>query len=354
MAQLKLIVNGTEHTLDVPQSRTLAEVLRYDLGLTGTKIGCGEAECGICTVHVDGTPVDSCVYPAFKAQGTSVVTIEGLAQGDQLHPLQEAFIEHGAVQCGFCTPGLIMNAAALIDDNPDPDDHDIKVALKDTYCRCTGYTAVISAIKSAAAIKRGEAKLPVNEPEVIEPLRSVGHNEKVQDVVARVIGTAKYTDDYSFAGMLFGRTLRSRYPHAKIVSIDTSAAKALPGVHAVLTAADIPGENIHGLVHLDWPALAGDKVRYMGDPVAVVAADSPEIAEEAISLIEVEYEPLPVVGDPVYAHSTDAPIIHEGREGGNLLKHIKVRHGDLEAGFCRRRRDRRAHLSHGDHRTRFP
>ncbi len=156
----------------------------------------------------------------------------------------------------------------------------------------------------------------------------------MQDVVARVTGKAKYTDDYSFAGMLFGRTLRSRYPHAKILSIDTSAAKALPGVHAVLTAEDIPGENIHGLVHLDWPALAGDKVRYMGDPVAVVAADTPEIAEEAISLIEVEYEPLPVVGDPVYAHSPDAPVIHEGREGGNLLKHIKVRHGDLEAGFA--------------------
>ncbi len=334
MTELRLTVNGQEHTLDVPQSRTLAEVLRYDLGLTGTKIGCNEAECGICTVHVDGVPTDSCIFPAFKAQGRSITTIEGLAHGDQLHPLQEAFIDHGAVQCGFCTAGLIMNAAALIDHNPNPDDHDIKVALKDTYCRCTGYTSVMAAIKSAAAAKRGEPTLPVNEPEVIEPLRSVGHNEKVQDSVERVTGRAKYTDDYTFPGMLFARTLRSRYPHAKVLSIDTSKAKALPGVHAVLTHEDVPGMNLHGLVHLDWPVLAGDKVRYMGDPVAIVAADSQKIAEEAIRLIDVEYEPLPVVADPVYAKTPEAPILHAHWEGRNLLKHIKVRHGNMEAGFA--------------------
>lgn len=341
MAILNLKVNGVEHSLDVPQSRTLAEVLRYDLGLTGTKIGCNEAECGICTVHVDGTPVNSCIFPAFKAQGTEVVTVEGLAEHtpdgeEKLHPIQEAFIEHGAVQCGFCTSGLMMTAAALIKANPNPDDHDIKVALKDTYCRCTGYASVISAIKSAASAARGEPKLPVNEPEVVEPLRSVGHNEKIQDVIDRVTGRAKYTDDYQFAGMLYARTLRSRYPHARVLRIDTSKAAALTGVRAVLTGADVPGENLHGLVYRDWPVLCapGDKVRYMGDAVAVVAADTPEIAAQALDLIEVEYEPLPVVGDPVYAHSPEAPIIHEGREGGNLLKHIKVRHGDLEAGFA--------------------
>ncbi|HVU12294.1 MAG TPA: molybdopterin cofactor-binding domain-containing protein [Phototrophicaceae bacterium] len=333
MTELRLTVNGVEHTIDVPQSRTLAEVLRYDLGLTGTKIGCNEAECGICTVHVDGTPVDSCVYPAFKANGRSILTIEGLANGDQLHPLQEAFIDHGAVQCGFCTAGLIMNAEALIERCPNPDDHDIKVALKDTYCRCTGYTSVINAIKSAAAKKRGEATLPVNEPEVIEPLNVVGHNEKIQDSIERVTGRAKYTDDYTFDGMLFARTLRSRYPHAKIISIDTSKAKALPGVRAVLTSKDVPGHNRHGLVHLDWPALADDKVRYMGDAVAIVAADSKAIADEALDLIDVEYEPLPVVADPVYAHQPDAPLVHDDWEGGNLLKHIKVRHGDIEQGF---------------------
>jgi selenium-dependent xanthine dehydrogenase len=338
MSELRLTINGVQHTLDVPQSRTLAEVLRYDLGLTGTKIGCNEAECGICTVHVNGTPINSCIYPAFRAQGKTIVTIEGLAtadeSGEQLHPVQEAFINHCAVQCGFCTPGLMMTATALLNENPNPDDKDIKVALKDTYCRCTGYTSVIAAIKSAGSVMRGEGEMPVNNPPIDEPMNVIGHSEKVQDIVERVTGRAKYTDDYVFDGMLFARTLRSRYPHARILSIDTSAAKAFPGVHAVLTAADVPGENLHGLVHFDWPVLCGDKVRYMGDAVAIVAADTQEIADQALALILVEYEPLGVVADPVYARTPEAPVLHEGREGGNLLKHIKVRHGDMEKGFA--------------------
>ncbi|NWF69013.1 MAG: molybdopterin-dependent oxidoreductase [Chloroflexi bacterium] len=340
MSELKLTVNGVEHHLDVPESRTLAFVLRYDLGLTGTKIGCSEAECGICTVHVNGTPVNSCIFPAFKANGAQVKTVEGLAARDNghehLHPLQEAFIEHGAVQCGFCTPGLLMTAAALLDENSSPSETDIKIALKDTYCRCTGYTSVLRAIQSAAAVRRGDPKLPVAEPHVSEPMRSISQSEKVQDIEDRVTGRAKYTDDYTFAGMLFARTLRARYPHARVLRIDTSRAKALPGVHAVLTAADVPGENIHGLVHLDWPVLCavGDKVRYMGDAVAIIAADSEDLAAEALKLIEVDYAPLTVVDDPVFARSPEAPLVHEGREGGNLLKHIKVRHGDIERGFA--------------------
>lgn len=335
MSQLQLSVNGTDYTLDVPQSRTLAEVLRYDLKLTGTKIGCEEAECGICTVHVDGVPVNSCIFPAFKAQGRHVKTVEGLAEGDTLHPLQTAFIEHSAVQCGFCTPGLLMTSAALIAGNPDPSEQDIKIALKDTYCRCTGYASVIQAIKSAASEMRGEGKIAPNEPAVSEPMTHISRSEPVPKVEERVTGKARYTDDYVFDGMLHARTLRSRYPHARILSIDTSKAAALPGVAAVLTADDIPGTNIHGLVHLDWPVLCavGDKVRYMGDAVAIVAAETEYLAAQALELIDVEYEPLPVVADPVYAHSPDAPLVHDGREGGNLLKHIKVRHGDIAQGF---------------------
>jgi xanthine dehydrogenase molybdenum-binding subunit len=334
MTTLRLTVNGQPHNLDVPESRTLAQVLRDDLGLTGTKIGCEEAECGICTVLVNGTPVNSCIYPAFKAQNATISTIEGLAQGEELHPLQKAFIEHGAVQCGFCTPGLIMTAKALIDENPAPSEHDIKVALKDTYCRCTGYTTVISAIQSAASELRGDGAIPWEAAQTIPPLNAVGRAVPPQEIRDKVTGRAIYTDDLRFPGMLVGRTLRAAYPHARIVSINTDQAKALPGVHAVLTYKDVPGENIHGLIYDDWPVLCGDKVRYMGDAVAIVAADDADTAARALDLIEVAYEPLPVVGDPEFARSPLAPIIHENREDGNLLKHIKVRHGDVEQGFA--------------------
>lgn len=340
MTVLKLTVNGRKHELDVPESRTLAAFLRDDLGLTGTKIGCDEAECGICTVHVDGLPVDSCIYPAFKANGREVRTVEGLAchnacGEEQLHPLQQEFIRHCAVQCGFCTPGLMMTAAALLDENPEPDDREIKVALKDTYCRCTGYSSVLRAIHSAGNILRGEDALPPDEPQVDEPLKSVGRSELVQDVVDRVTGRAKYTDDYSFPGMVYGRTLRSSHPHAIVRRIDASQARALRGVHAVLTRTDVPGENIHGIVTLDWPVLIGEgeTVRYMGDAIAIVAAETAEIAEEALQIIRVDYEPLPVVADPVYARTPEAPLVHARREDGNLLKHIKVRHGDVQRGL---------------------
>ncbi len=334
MTAITLTVNGHEHTLDISESRTLAHMLRYDLGLTGTKIGCEEAECGICTVLVDGTPVDSCVYPAFKAAGRSVTTIEGLAHEDELHPLQSEFIRHGAVQCGFCTPGLIMTSSALIDQHPEPSTEDIRHALKDTLCRCTGYASVITAIKSAAAKKRGEAVLPVNEPTVDEPMEVISRSVPPQEVREKVIGAAKYADDYTFPGMVYARTLRSPHPHAKILRIDTSKARALPGVLAVLTHEDVPGVNIHGLVYKDWPVLCDSVVRYVGDAVAIVAAENEDLAAEALRLIDVDYELLTVVDNPRFAHSPEAPVLHPEHPTGNLLKHIKVRHGDIDVGFA--------------------
>jgi selenium-dependent xanthine dehydrogenase len=334
MVKLETTVNGKSYALDVDESRTLAQFLRLDLGLTGTKIGCEEAECGICTVLVDDVPVDSCIYPVLKLQGRSVTTIEGLEQGDTLHPLQHNFIQHGAVQCGYCTPGLLMTSAALLKENPKPSEHDIKVLLKDTYCRCTGYTSVIRAIQSAASEMRGEAPLPVNDPEVGEPLAVISQSVPPQQVQDKVTGQARFTDDYDFPDMLYARTLRSPHPHARILKIDVAQANALPGVRAVLTHEDVPGENIHGLVYKDWPVLCHDVVRYVGDAVAIVAAESEDIAAAALTLIQVEYEPLPVVADPEYAHSDDAPILHPEHPTGNLLKHIKVRHGDIEQGFA--------------------
>ena len=359
MPALTLTVNGVEHALDVPAGRFLAEVLRYDLGLTGTKIGCNEAECGACTVIVDGRSVDSCIFPAFKAQGAEVLTIEGVAatwaahqspvsnlqpqengdwrlETEELHPLQEAFVHYGATQCGFCTPGFIMQSKTLLDANDNPGDDEIKHCLKDTYCRCTGYTSIVGAVK-AAAEKMRTGHLPEPElPGVVEPLAQIGKPLPRPDAVAKVTGTAMYTDDYLFAEMLHGATLRSEHPHARILSIDASAALALPGVHCVLTQADIPGELRHGLVEYDWPAFAGGQfpARYVGDPIALVVADTNELAHDALKLIKVEYEVLPAVTDPVSARRPDAPVLHPDRPDGNLLKHIKVRHGDLEAGFA--------------------
>ncbi len=345
MTHLTLTVNGREHALDVPPSRYLAEVLRYDLGLTGTKIGCDEAECGCCTVIVDGQSVDSCIYPAFKAQGGQVLTIEGLAQpgpgsqnggAPELHPLQSAFIQHGATQCGFCTPGFIMQAKTLLDENPDPTDAEIKECLKDTYCRCTGYAAIISSVKAAGEYMRTGTMPDAELPPVLEPLSQIGQPLPRPDAVDKATGAALYTDDYTFDGMLFGATLRSEHPHAAIREIDADAARALEGVHAVLTHADVPGDPRHGLVENDWPVFAGGAypARYVGDAIALAVAETAELAEQALALIRVKYDPLPSVTDPREALRPDAPQLHPDRPTGNLLKHIKVRHGDVEEGFA--------------------
>ncbi len=342
MTQLSLTVNGTEHALDAPPSRFLAEVLRYDLGLTGTKIGCDEAECGCCTVIVDGQSVDSCIYPAFKAQGAEVLTIEGMAQTGQtggsleLHPLQSAFVLHGATQCGFCTPGFIMQAKTLLDENPEPSDAEIKECLKDTYCRCTGYTAIINSVKAAGEFMRTGTMPEAELPEVMEPLSQIGQPHERPDAVDKVTGAARYTDDYTFDGMLFGATLRSEHPHARIGEINADRARALAGVRAVLTHADVPGDPRHGLVENDWPVFAGGAypARYVGDAVALVVADTAEIAQQAMALIDVEYEVLVAVTDPRDALKPDAPQLHPDRADGNLIKHIRVRHGDVEQGFA--------------------
>ena len=223
-----------------------------------------------------------------------------------------------------------MQSKALLDQKQGEPvtDEEIKIALKDTYCRCTGYVSVKNAIKAA----NGQA-VSVDEylPETKHGYNVVGEALPRADAVAKVTGAAIYTDDISFPNMLFGATLRAMIPHALIKKIDTGQAKALPGVRAVLTHADVPGAKNHGLVIEDWPVLCYDKVRYVGDAVAIVAAETLEIAQAALKLIEVEYEPLPVVDTPEFAHQTDAPQVHAS---GNLLKHIKVAKGDVERGFA--------------------
>jgi xanthine dehydrogenase molybdenum-binding subunit len=332
LGQMELEVNGETKGVVAGPGEMLSDVLRNQLGLTGTKISCGEAECGTCTVLIDGQPVLSCVHPALKAVGRSVKTIEGLSENGKLHPLQEAFVTHGAVQCGFCIPGQIMTAAALLERNPDPSEVEIRNALKDTLCRCAGYPTIIRSIQAAA--NSAQTGAPISRPDLptSNDTEVIGQLVARPDAVMKVDGSAKFTDDYSFPRILHGATLRAKIPHAVLRKLDISAARELDGVQAVLTADDIPGEINHGLVVKDWPALVsiGEKVRYVGDAVAIVAADTSETAQQALELIEARYEELPVVSDPVQARAPDAPDVHET---GNLLKHIKVRKGDLEEGF---------------------
>jgi len=318
-------VNGEFQEVDLPPKAMLLDVLRDQLRLTGTKKGCGHNACGSCTVIVDGEAVRSCVYPASRADGKRVQTIEGLAEGDRLHPLQQAFIESGAVQCGFCTPGMIMSAKALLDTNPQPSREEVVEALSGNLCRCTGYAKVIEAVEQAAGAPRPPRAEETSEHEV------VGHAMPRPDARAKVTGQAIFAADLHFDDMLHAKVLRSGYPHATLLDVDTSAAETLRGVVAIITAKDVPGAKNHGLARQDWPVLAYDKVRYVGDAIAVVAAESEHIAADAVKRIKVSYEPLPVVSSAEEALAEDAPLVHDG---GNVLEHIQLRRGELEKGFA--------------------
>jgi selenium-dependent xanthine dehydrogenase len=334
---ITLNVNGMEYELPAIPGESVADLLRNRLNLMGTKIGCNEAECGACTVVIDSKAILSCVYPAERAQGKKIITIEGLVKRNgtaiQLHPLQEAFILHGAVQCGFCIPGQLMTSFALLQHNPSPTSDEIRDALKDTLCRCAGYPSIESAIQAAADSLRTGQPVICPDLDITDTERKViGHNQVRPDAKEKVTGMAIYTDDLKFKDMLFASVKRAGVPHAFIRHLDVEKAKKLEGVSCVLTAKDIPGDQNHGLVIPDWPSIVGvgERIRYVGDAVAIVAAETQEIARQALDLIQVEYDELRVVSDPVQAHQPDAPLLHKN---GNLLKHIKVRKGDMEEGF---------------------
>jgi CO/xanthine dehydrogenase Mo-binding subunit/aerobic-type carbon monoxide dehydrogenase small subunit (CoxS/CutS family) len=337
---LSLMVNGSPISLPLIPGETLVELLRERLGLTGTKVGCNEAECGTCTVLVNGAPILSCSYPAARAQGKEITTIEGLAtllsgktKNQSLHPLQETFINYGAVQCGFCTPGQIMTAYALLKRNPNPTRGEIRDALKGTICRCGCYPAIERAILAVSDPNHCDIPMSSTFPSLSkENQRGVGRVQVRPDALEKVTGTAKYTDDLYFNNMLYARVKRAEVPHAIIRQLDVSKARALPGVHAVLTADNLPADRNHGLDYPDWPILVGigERIRYVGDAVAIIAADRREIATKALDLITVEFAPQPVVKGPAEASHSEAPILHDN---GNLLKHIRVRRGNIDQGF---------------------
>lgn len=325
---ITLLVNGVEREVLVGRRTMLLEVLREDLGLTGTKNGCGQGHCGACTVIVDGQAVRACVYLARRAAGRSVETIEGLASEGELHPLQHAFIEQGAVQCGFCTPGMIMAAKALLDNNPRPTREQVVEALESNLCRCTGYGAIVRAVLQVVG-HEGPPQIDVPTP----ALHAVGRSLPRPDARDKVTGAALYAGDLRFEGMLYASVLRSAHPHALLLQLDVSAAAEMPGIVRVFTAADIPGRVNHGLIRLDWPALVGvgEKARYVGDALAVVVAHRQDQADAARELIRARYRVLPGVYDPREGLKPGAPVLHEG---GNLLKHIEVHKGDVETGFA--------------------
>jgi len=339
LTELEFVLNGAPCTVQAPSGTILLDLLRETLRLTGTKRGCGEGECGACTVLVDGRVVNSCLYPAAKVAGRSVLTVEGLGSAGALHPIQKAFLEHGAVQCGFCTPGMLIAAKALLDGDDDPSEARIREALSGNLCRCTGYTKIVTAVKAAAAALReqsegitgGAGTKTTATNETPSDMGHVGSSVAHADGPAKVAGAALFADDLRFEGMLHAKVVRSPHPHARILSIDCDAALALPGVAAVVTAADIPGRNAFGIVVKDQPFLAADKVRYVGEAVAAVAARTAAIAERARDLVAVVYEPLPAVFDPHEAMKEDAPLLFDE---GNVRIHRHIEQGDVDAAFA--------------------
>ena len=335
-------LNGQAGRASVAPELLLADFLRHDLDLKGTKTSCEVEVCGSCTVLLDGRPVSACTTLTHEIDGRSLTTIEGLGDDDALDPVQEAFWEENGFECGFCTPGMILSARALLDENPDPSEEDIKTALDGNICRCTGYLSIIRSVNRAAELRRGQdASAP-------RPL-----DERRLDGAAKVRGEPVYTADLAHPGMLYGRVLRSPHAHARILGIDTSEAEAHPGVVTVLTAADLGDiAQFHGPLVKDTPVLAMDKVRFEGDAVAAVAAETLEAATAALALIRVDYEPLPALMTMDEALDPDAPPLHESvsddapsfpgypgvddeaRKYANVSFHYERSQGDVDAGFA--------------------
>ncbi len=327
--RLAFTVNGESRELLVEPATTLLSVLRDQLDLTGTKCVCAVGECGACTVLVDGEPILSCSTLARSVHGRDVQTIEGLARGGELHPLQQAFVEHGAIQCGYCTPGMIMTAEALLDENRSPSEEEVKNQLAGSLCRCTGYVRIVDAVLAAAARLQGGEAPTLRDTD--GPV--VGRTIDQPEAAAKATGTAKYVSDIKLPGMLIGKVLRSPHPHALVGRIDKSRAEALPGVAVVLGPEDVAAFRGFDRGMKDLPMVAGGytvppdervlnpRARHIGDAVAAVAATDERTAEEALDLIEVEYELLPFVVEPKQALEPGAPGISEYADG-NVGKHI--------------------------------
>jgi len=339
------ILNDENVSVKVDPGKRLLDMLREDFLLTGVKEGCSEGECGACTVLIDGRAVTSCLVLAPQVNGHRVTTIEGLQKNGELHPLQQSFIDSGAVQCGFCTPGMILSAKALLDINQHPTREDIKTAISGNLCRCTGYEKIIKAVEMAVkymeerdenskknTISDKEAAEQLSKTTLLDDTAAVGKRIVKTDALKKTTGEALFANDMHFENMLFGKVLRSKVPHAILKSIDTTDAKNLPGVKAVLTYKDIPGANRVGILLKDEPVLVDSKIARIGDPIALVAAETREIAEEALELIKIEIDELTPVVDVQEAMKEDSIKIHGDT---NILAMKNLLKGDIEEGFKR-------------------
>jgi len=370
---IQIVINDQKWIGKVNPRQKVLDFLR-DIGLKSVKAGCRVGDCGMCTILLDGVATKSCLLQMKDIQGKSIETVENLCKDGKLHPLQSMFWETGAVQCGYCTPAQILTAKALLEKNKNPTESDIRAALHNVLCRCTGFVRIIDAVLRSSAIMRGEAVPPYNvvdmtipedhkvinlpseymrhngntkplmpivlSPKSMPKVQVVGKPELKVDGRKLVEGKAVFTDDVQPEGMLFGALLTSPFPHAKIMNIDVSKAKTLPGVHAVLTYKDLPrikyasgGQSFPQPPPYDQVCL-DNKVRYVGDRVAVVAADTLEIAEEALRLIQVDYQELPFVIDPEQAMDESSPVIHDEKDTEGLYdaRHNIVHHIEAEVG----------------------
>ncbi len=309
MNKIKLNVNGVWREVSVEPDRVLLDVLREDLRLTGAKQSCDrKGQCGACTVIVNGKAVRSCLQKAAKLDGAEVVTVEGLGTPDNPHPIQEAYVLSGAIQCGFCTPGMIMATKAFLDQNPDPDDQDIKRALEHNLCRCTGYVKIIEAVKLAGRFIRGETTPDAVRPDPNGPRIGVSHPRPT--AMVKACGLAEFSADIKLHNALELAVTRSTQRHARIISVDTSEAAKMPGVIGVMTAKDVKGTNRIKILLADQPILAEDKVHCLGDAIAIAAARTKEEALAAAAAVKVVYDPLPVLTSPGEAMKDDAVRIH--------------------------------------------
>jgi xanthine dehydrogenase molybdenum-binding subunit len=322
---MEFVLNGHARHYDGDPDLPLLTYLREHQGIISPKDGCSpQAACGACTVDLNGKAVLSCVTPMKKVAGGSVITTEGLDEFRQ-QTFARAFVAKGGIQCGFCIPGIVMQANALINRTPEPSRSEIEKALTPNLCRCTGYKKIVDAIEYAAEAIRSEEEIP-------EPTSPghVGDRHPKYDSFATVLGHRPYVDDLQVDGMLHGALRFSDHPRARVLRIDTSQAEQVAGVVRIVTAADVPGQRSVGLIQQDWPLYVaeGEETRYVGDALALVVADTSLSARLAVEQIAVEYEVLQPLTDPFEALKPDAPSIHPN---GNILATTVVKRGDMAA-----------------------